>query len=145
MSDKHQIEAIGPVEVDTQADPGGDPLVPAPGTRLSGIALGIDVGGTGVKAALVDLGTAALVGPRIRERTPQPSTPEAVSATIASVVTKVLLGHDTPGVLPVGCGLAGHRQERTAGERREHRSGLGRLAGDGQHRGGHRSTRAHRQ
>ncbi len=40
MSDKHQVEAIGPVEVDTQADPGGDPLVPAPDTRLSGIALG---------------------------------------------------------------------------------------------------------
>jgi len=107
MSDKHQIAVIGSVEMDAQADPGGDPLLPGPGTRLSGMALGIDVGGTGVKAALVDLGTAALIGARIRERTPQPSTPEAVSATIASVVTKVLLGHDTPGGLPVGCGLPG--------------------------------------
>ena len=107
MSGKHQIEAIEPVDVDSGADPGGDPPVPVPGTRLSGMALGIDVGGTGVKAALVDLGTAALIGPRIRERTPQPSTPEAVTATIASVVTKALLGHDTPGGLPIGCGLPG--------------------------------------
>jgi polyphosphate glucokinase len=107
MSDKHLTEAIGAVDVDSQADPGGDPSVPVPGSRLSGMALGIDVGGTGVKAALVDLGTARLIGPRIRERTPQPSTPEAVTATIASVVTKVLLGHDTPGGLPVGCGLPG--------------------------------------
>jgi len=107
MSDKHQTEPIGDVDVDTEADPGGDPSVPAPGTRLSGLALGIDVGGTGVKAALVDLATAKLVSPRVRERTPQPSTPEAVAATIASVVTKVLLGQDTPGELPVGCGLPG--------------------------------------
>ena len=54
------------------------PACPIPVRRLSGMALGIDVGGTGVKAALVDLATAQLVGPRIRERTPQPSTPEAV-------------------------------------------------------------------
>ena len=107
MSDKHQTEVIGAIDVDTQADPGGDPHVPVPGARLSGMALGIDVGGTGVKAALVDLDSARLVGPKVRERTPQPSTPEAVTATIASVVTKVLLGHDTPGELPVGCGLPG--------------------------------------
>jgi polyphosphate glucokinase len=107
MSDKHQSEVILATDPDMLADPGGDPSVPDPSTRLSGMALGIDVGGTGVKAALVDLGTALLIGPRIRERTPQPSTPEAVTATIASVVTKVLLGHDTPGALPVGCGLPG--------------------------------------
>jgi polyphosphate glucokinase len=92
---------------DPNADPGADPVLPAPTTRLSGPALGIDVGGTGVKAALVDLATAELLSPRVREKTPQPSTPEAVAHAIASVVAKVLDGQDVPDVLPVGCGLPG--------------------------------------
>jgi len=91
----------------TPAQAGDDPFIPAAGTRLSGLALGIDVGGTGVKAALVDLATAELVTPRVREKTPQPSTPEAVAQTIASVVAKVLAGIDVPADLPVGCGLPG--------------------------------------
>lgn len=86
----------------------GDPYIPdAVSTRLTGLALGIDVGGTGVKAALVDLATAELVSPRVREKTPQPSTPEAVALTIKSVVAKVLDGRDVPADLPVGCGLPG--------------------------------------
>lgn len=85
-----------------------DPPAPPPGTRLTGVALGIDVGGTGVKAALVDLATAELVTDRIREKTPQPSKPEAVAATIGSVVSRVLAEHpDIPADLPVGCGLPG--------------------------------------
>jgi len=85
-----------------------DPPAPPPGTRLSGVALGIDVGGTGVKAGLVDLATAELVTDRIREKTPQPSKPEAVAATIGSVVSRVLAEHpDIPADLPVGCGLPG--------------------------------------
>ncbi len=111
MTDEHPAEGrattVEAIAVDPDARPGGDPQVPAPVTRLTGIALGIDVGGTGVKAALVDLATAQLVGARFRERTPQPSTPEAVAQTIASVVAKVLNGQDVPSTLPVGCGLPG--------------------------------------
>jgi len=92
---------------DPAADPGADPILPPPTTRLSGPALGIDVGGTGVKAALVDLASAELLSPRIREKTPQPSTPEAVAQTIAGVVARVLDGREVPEVLPVGCGLPG--------------------------------------
>lgn len=80
----------------------------APGVLpLTGLALGIDVGGTGVKAALVDLATAELASPRVREKTPQPATPEAVAETVARVVAKVLEGRDVPDDLPVGCGLPG--------------------------------------
>lgn len=93
--------------LDPTADPGADPVLPPPTTRLAGPALGIDVGGTGVKAALVDLATAELLSPRIREKTPQPSTPEAVVGSIASVVARALEGRDVPEVLPVGCGLPG--------------------------------------
>jgi len=84
-----------------------DPLIPPPGTRLKGLALGIDVGGTGVKAALVDLATGTLASDRVREKTPQPATPEAVTATVASVVAQVLDGETVPDDLPVGCGLPG--------------------------------------
>jgi polyphosphate glucokinase len=87
--------------------PDDDPLTPRPGTRLSGLALGIDVGGTGVKAALVDLATAELVSNREREKTPQPSTPEAVAESIVVVVERALAGQQVPDDLPVGCGLPG--------------------------------------
>jgi len=92
---------------DPSADPGADPEMPSPTTRLSGPALGIDVGGTGVKAALVDLATAELLSPRVREKTPQPSIPEAVAEAIGRVVERVLEGMDAPEVLPAGCGLPG--------------------------------------
>ncbi|MET0772508.1 MAG: polyphosphate--glucose phosphotransferase [Candidatus Limnocylindrales bacterium] len=92
---------------DPTADPGADPAMPSGTTLLSGPALGIDVGGTGVKAALVDLATAELLSPRVREKTPQPSTPEAVAEAIARVVERSIEGMDVPEVLPVGCGLPG--------------------------------------
>jgi len=38
------------------------------------ITLGIDVGGSGIKAALVDTSTGELVSDRHRIETPQPST-----------------------------------------------------------------------
>jgi polyphosphate glucokinase len=86
---------------------GDHPSIHLAGAPLSGLALGIDVGGTGVKAALVDLATAELVSPRVRERTPQPATPDAVAQTVARVVARVLEGRTVPADLPVGCGLPG--------------------------------------
>ena len=74
---------------------------------LDGVALGIDVGGTGIKAAVVDLATAELVSPRIREKTPRPSNPEAVLEVIASVVSRVLAEFGPVEDLAIGCGLPG--------------------------------------
>ncbi|WP_149359882.1 polyphosphate--glucose phosphotransferase [Lolliginicoccus suaedae] len=51
-----------------------------------GIGLGVDVGGSGVKGALVDLATGELASDRHRIDTPQPATPEAVAGTIAEIV-----------------------------------------------------------
>ena len=48
-------------------------------------ALGVDVGGTGIKAAIVDVASGELVTERRRVPTPQPATPDAVGAAIASV------------------------------------------------------------
>jgi polyphosphate glucokinase len=84
---------------------------------LEGVALGIDVGGTGVKGAMVDLATAELVSPRIRENTPQPSEPAAVIEAVASVVNQVLAAYGPVQGLAVGCGLPGaikHGHMKTA-------------------------------
>lgn len=83
-----------------------DPLLPPPDVRLSGRAVGIDVGGTGVKAAVVDLGTGEFLSERIRYKTPHPATPEAVADTIAKIVGEL----DAAGFrsdIPAGCGLPG--------------------------------------
>jgi polyphosphate glucokinase len=87
--------------------PDDDPVVPPAGERLEGQALGIDVGGTGVKAAMVDLSTGELISDRVRMKTPQPATPKAVIATVATVVGRIRdAGHEVPG-LAAGCGLPG--------------------------------------
>lgn len=78
-----------------------DPVVPSPTDRLTGLALGVDIGGTGIKAAVVDLATGVLVTERVREKTPQPATPEAVVEVVANVVARLAgtgkLTPDTPG------------------------------------------------
>jgi len=70
-----------------------------------GIALGIDVGGTGVKAALVELATGNLISKRVRMSTPRPSTPEAVAETIRAVVDSVVAEYGFGPDIPAGCGL----------------------------------------
>jgi polyphosphate glucokinase len=52
----------------------------------SGIALGIDIGGTGMKAAPVRVVDGELVAERHRIPTPQPATPSAVAAVVGELV-----------------------------------------------------------
>jgi polyphosphate glucokinase len=49
-------------------------------------ALGIDIGGTGMKAAPVDLDTGALTADRYKIATPQPATPEAMAKVVHRLV-----------------------------------------------------------
>ena len=63
------------------------------------LILGIDVGGTGIKAAIVDTQTGELVSERIRILTPKPATPEAVGATLKEMVKQ----HQWSG--PIGIGF----------------------------------------
>src|SRR3954454_19870132 len=46
---------------------------------------GIDIGGSGVKGAPVDVATGRLTAERFRVPTPQPSTPDAVAGAVATV------------------------------------------------------------
>ncbi len=71
------------------------------------MALGIDVGGTGVKAGVVDLDSGRLLSQRARLRTPSPATPDAVAGTVRQVVELVAADYELPAYLPVGCGLPG--------------------------------------
>lgn len=48
--------------------------------------LGIDIGGSGIKGAIVDAKTGELVGEKHRIPTPKPATPEAVAKTITELV-----------------------------------------------------------
>jgi polyphosphate glucokinase len=75
--------------------------------RMSEVGLGIDVGGTGVKAALVDLTSGELLTSRVKLLTPDPATPEAVIATIREVVEMVGSQQALPADVPIGCGLPG--------------------------------------
>ncbi|HXQ96643.1 MAG TPA: ROK family protein [Candidatus Acidoferrales bacterium] len=71
------------------------------------LGVGVDVGGTGIKAAVVDLATGSLVSARIREKTPSPSTPVAVAEVIGRIIGKIeAAGQDTSG-LRAGAGLPG--------------------------------------
>jgi polyphosphate glucokinase len=62
---------------------------------------GIDIGGTGIKGAPVDLRTGELVGERVRILTPQPAVPDAVAAVVKEVVDA--FGWNGP----VGCAFPG--------------------------------------
>lgn len=61
--------------------------------------LGIDVGGTGIKGAIVNAKTGVLSTERYRIPTPQPATPEAV----ASVIKEMVDHFQWKGI--VGCGF----------------------------------------
>lgn len=50
------------------------------------IALGIDIGGSGIKGAPVDLAKGEFTADRLRIETPSPSTPENVAAVVKKIV-----------------------------------------------------------
>ncbi len=57
--------------------------------------LGIDIGGTGIKGAVVDLIAGGLITERHRVPTPQPSTPE----NVAKVITEIARAHQWSGII----------------------------------------------
>ena len=64
-------------------------------------ALGVDIGGTGIKAAPVDVAAGKLLEERQKIDTPQPATPSAV----ADVVTQLVKNFSWTG--PVGVTFPG--------------------------------------
>jgi polyphosphate glucokinase len=69
-----------------------------------GLPLGIDVGGSGIKGAPVDLQKGAFAAKRLRIDTPQASTPEAVAEVIDQIVDHF---EDVRGDSPIGVTVPG--------------------------------------
>lgn len=65
------------------------------------VVMGIDIGGTGIKAALVDTDTGELLTNRHRIDTPQPATPRVVLAVLRQ------LRDDLAWEGPIGCAFPG--------------------------------------
>jgi len=97
------------------------PTIPSPTARLTGRALGIDIGGTGIKAAVVDLASGQLVTDRIREPTPRPANREAVLDVVVDVVRQLEATGKLTAGMPGGAGFpsvirAGHAMTATHGD-----------------------------
>lgn len=69
-------------------------------------AFGIDIGGSGIKGALVHTATGELATPRVRVPTPRPSTPDAVAEVVAQLVGQIswsgAVGATFPAVIQHG-------------------------------------------
>ncbi len=74
-------------------------------TEKPTVALGIDIGGSGIKGAPVDITTGELLEERYKIATPQPSTPEAVADVVDKIAERFL---DTlPSGAPIGVTIPG--------------------------------------
>ena len=71
------------------------------------IAIGVDVGGSGIKAAVVDADDGRFVSERLRVVTPSPSTPDAVSASIGRLVKRLVNATGIGPDVPLGLGMPG--------------------------------------
>lgn len=69
-------------------------------------ALGVDIGGTGIKASPADVTAGKLLAERIKIDTPRPATPEAVAGVVSQLVTSFQwagpVGIAFPGVVVNG-------------------------------------------
>ena len=118
VPDEAQAEAVAEAaeelvaeDPDLEEDAGldGDKAPPTTGPAIDvrgrRVAIGVDVGGSGIKAAAVDLDTGHLLSARHRVPTPQPAAPAAILASIARLVkrigTEVKIGPE----VPVGVGF----------------------------------------
>jgi polyphosphate glucokinase len=74
------------------------------------LGYGVDIGGTGIKAALVELDTGVLASERIRVPTPQPAKPEAVIEIVRMLAADVgwtgKIGVAVPAVVQHGIALS---------------------------------------
>lgn len=78
--------------------------------RNADIILGIDIGGTGIKAAPVDVAGGKLLAEAVRVATPQPATPKAVLDVIRDILQQFswqgAIGCGFPGVVKNGITLS---------------------------------------
>lgn len=76
-------------------------------------AIGVDVGGSRIKASAVDTARGALQGERYEIDTPQPATPQAVADAVAQIVAQ-LLPLPQPPTVSVGIAIPSTIQHQVA-------------------------------
>ena len=76
---------------------------------MSKRAIGIDIGGTGIKAAVVNLRDGSLIGERVRQETPAGGKPGDIAKVVAELITqlpdaraKMLVGICFPAIVRDG-------------------------------------------
>jgi polyphosphate glucokinase len=68
--------------------------------RTTTTAFGVDIGGSGIKGAIVDLDKGDLATERVKYLTPNPSTPEAVAEVVARLVKEAGWSGDLGATFP---------------------------------------------
>ena len=77
----------------------------------SDVAIGIDIGGTGIKGAIVDLSSGELLSDRVKLSTPEGGKPKDIVGTVTKILEKLT---DAPDDAPIGiCFPAVVRKGRT--------------------------------
>jgi polyphosphate glucokinase len=84
-------------------EPGASPMDTGP-RRL---AIGVDIGGSGIKVAVVDVVTGTLATPRLRVVTPQPSTPRRCAEVTRALVDRLAEVVPLDPTVPLGLGVPG--------------------------------------
>jgi len=72
--------------------------------------LGFDIGGTGIKGAIVDVTTGELVTERIKFMTPDPATPDAIGESVKAITEQLgykgIIGCGFPAIIKNGIALS---------------------------------------
>lgn len=63
---------------------------------MNATAIGIDIGGTGIKGGLVDVASGEIIGERIRMATPQGGEPEDIARVVKEIIQQLGTGADVP-------------------------------------------------
>lgn len=84
-----------------------------PESPIGRVAIGIDVGGSGIKAAIVDIDAGRFISERLRVATPNPATPDAVIASIGRLTRRLAKASRLGAATPVGVGLPGVTLDNT--------------------------------
>jgi polyphosphate glucokinase len=77
-------------------------------SRAQDVGFGVDIGGSGIKGAMVDLTTGDFIGERTKILTPRPATPDAVADVVADLLDR------TGWTGPVGITVPAVVQDQTA-------------------------------